>query len=269
MDVTKAMQTIVDVGIAVGFKVVGAIIFYVVGRWLIGLAIRLVSSGLERQRVDPTLLRYLATVISVTLNVVLVVAILGYFGVETTSFAAILAAGGVAIGMAWSGLLANFAAGAFMMVLRPFKVGDFVSAASVTGTVREIGLFVTSITTPDNVLTMVGNNRIFSETIQNFSANPYRRVELKVQLAHSVSHNEAIQRLKEQVGKVANIKADPAPDVELLESNVNGPVLVVRPYCHNDYYWQVYFDTNKVIRETCAAAGYPVPEQVFVLRPPS
>ena len=128
------------------------------------------TSALEKQKVDPILPRYIGTVISVTLNVILVVAILGYFGVETTSFAAILAAAGVAIGMAWSGLLANFAAGAFMIVLRPFKVGDFVTAAGVTGTVKEICLFVTAVVTPDNVLTMLGNNRyspipskIFSE----------------------------------------------------------------------------------------------------------
>jgi small conductance mechanosensitive channel len=269
MDLNRTLQTVTDVAIAVGFKVVGAVVFYLIGRWLIGLAVRLVSSALERQRVDPTLLRYISTVISVTLNVVLVVAILGYFGVETTSFAAILAAAGVAIGMAWSGLLANFAAGAFMIVLRPFKVGDFVSAAGVTGTVREIGLFVTAITTPDNVLTMVGNNKVFSDTIQNFSANPYRRVDLKAQLAHSVDHNDAIRRIREQVGKVANVRADPAPDVELLESNLDGPVLAVRPYCHNDHYWQVYFDTNRVIRETCGAAGYAVPEQRFVVRGPA
>ena len=223
MDVGKTMQSIIDVGIQVGFKIVGAIVFYLVGRWLISLAIRLVTSALEKQKVDPTLLRYIGTVISVTLNVILVVAILGYFGVETTSFAAILAAAGVAIGMAWSGLLANFAAGAFMIVLRPFKVGDFVTAAGVTGTVKEIGLFVTAVVTPDNVLTMLGNNKIFSDTIQNFSANPFRRVDLKAQLAHSVDHNEAIKLLKERVGKVANIKTDPPPDVELLEFNFNGP----------------------------------------------
>jgi small conductance mechanosensitive channel len=260
------MQTIIDVGILVGFKVIGAIVFYLVGRWLISLAIRLVSSALARQKVDPTLLRYIGTVISVTLNVILVVAILGYFGVETTSFAAILAAAGIAIGMAWSGLLSNFAAGAFMVVLRPFKVGDFVTAAGVTGTVKEIGLFVTAINTPDNVLTTVGNNKVFSETIQNFSANPFRRVDLKAQLAHSVDHNDAIKLLKERVGKIANVKANPAPDVEILDFNFNGPVLAVRPYCHTDHYWQVYFDTNKVIREAFGAAGYPVPEQHFVLR---
>ena len=266
MDLSKTMQTIIDVAVLVGFKVIAAIVFYLVGRWLISFAIRLVSSALERQRVDPTLLRYIGTVISVTLNIILVVAILGYFGVETTSFAAILAAAGVAIGMAWSGLLANFAAGAFMIVLRPFKVGDFVMAAGVTGTVKEIGLFVTAVVTPDNVMTLLGNNKIFADTIQNFSANPYRRVDLKAQLAHAVDHNEAIRLLKERVSKVSNTMATPAPDVELLEFNFNGPVLAVRPYCHTDHYWQVYFDTNKVIRETFGAAGYPVPEQHFVVR---
>lgn len=266
MDVSKTMQTIMDIGILVGFRVVGAIVFYLVGRWLISFAIRLVSGALERQKVDPTLLRYIGTVISVTLNIVLVIAILGYFGVETTSFAAILAAAGIAIGMAWSGLLSNFAAGAFMIVLRPFKVGDFITAGGVTGTVKEVGLFVTAIVTLDNVVTLVGNNKIFSEVIQNFSANPYRRVDLKAQLSHSVDHNDAIRRLKEQISKIPNVISNPAPDVEILEFNLAGPMLAVRPYCNNDHYWQVYFDTNKVIRETCGAAGYPVPEQHFALR---
>lgn len=266
MEVSKTMQTVIDVGILVGFRVVGAIVFYLVGRWLISFAIRLVSAALEKQKVDPTLLRYIGTVISVTLNIILVVAILGYFGVETTSFAAILAAAGIAIGMAWSGLLANFAAGAFMIVLRPFKVGDFVTAGGVTGTVKEIGLFVTAIVTLENVATLVGNNKIFSDVIQNFSANPYRRVDLKAQLSHSVDHNDAIRRLKEQLSKIPNVTQNPAPDVEILEFNLAGPMLAVRPYCHTDHYWQVYFDTNKVIRETCGAAGYPVPEQHFVIR---
>ena len=269
MDLNKTMQTIIDVGISVGFKVVGAIVFWLIGRWLIAFAVRMVSSALERQKVDPTLLRYIGTIISVTLNIILVVAILGYFGVETTSFAAIVAAGGVAIGMAWSGLLSNFAAGAFLMVLRPFKVGDFVTAGGTTGTVKEVGLFVTAINTPENVLAMVGNNKIFSDTIHNFSVNPFRRVDLKAQLAHSVDHNEAIKLLKDKVSKIDNVKSDPPPDVVVLEFNFNGPVLAVRPYCHTDHYWQVYFDTNKAIRETFGAAGYPVPEQHFVVRNPA
>jgi small conductance mechanosensitive channel len=266
MDIDRIMETITAIVIAFGLKVLGAIVVWVVGRYLIGLAVRLVSSALEKQQVDPTVLRYLGTVISVTLNVVLVVAILGYFGVETTTFAAILASAGVAIGLAWSGLLSNFAAGAFMIVLRPIKVGDFVTVGGVTGTVREIGLFVTAINTLDNVWTIVGNNKIFSDTIQNYSVNPYRRVDLKAQLNHSVDHNAAIRLLKERLATIANVKSDPRPDVEILEFNLAGPVLAVRPYCHTDHYWQVYFDTNRVIRETFGAAGFPVPEQHLALR---
>ncbi|HEX2929597.1 MAG TPA: mechanosensitive ion channel family protein [Candidatus Binatia bacterium] len=266
MNMDQILQTVTTIGIAFGLKVVGAIVVWVVGRYLIGLAVRLVSRALEKQRVDPTVLRYLGTVISVTLNIILVVAILGYFGVETTTFAAIMASAGVAIGLAWSGLLSNFAAGAFMIVLRPIKAGDFVTVGGVTGTVKEIGLFVTAVNTLDNVLTIVGNNKIFSDIIQNYSANPYRRVDLKAQLNHSVDHNAAMRVLKERLAKIRNVIADPAPDVEILEFNLAGPVLAVRPYCHTDHYWQVYFDTNRAIRESFGAAGFPVPEQHLVLR---
>jgi small conductance mechanosensitive channel len=266
MDMNQIMQNVTAIGVAFGMKVLGAIVVWVVGRYLIGLAVRLVSASLERQQVDPTVLRYLGTVISVTLNIILVVAILGYFGVETTSFAAILAAAGIAIGMAWSGLLANFAAGAFIIVLRPIKAGDFVTVGGVTGTVKEIGLFVTAINTLENVLTIIGNNKIFSDTIQNFSTNPYRRVDRLAQLNHSVDHSEAIRLLKERLAKIPNVKTDPSPDVEILDFNLAGPVLAVRPYCHTDHYWQVYFDTNRAIREAFGAAGFPVPEQHVVLR---
>ncbi len=266
MDANQWMQGVSAIAIAFGFKVAGAIVVWVVGRYLIGLAVRLVSSALSKERVDPTVLRYLGTVVSVTLNVVLVVAILGYFGVETTTFAAIMASAGVAIGLAWSGLLSNFAAGAFMIILRPIKVGDFVTVAGVTGTVKEIGLFVTAINTLENVWTIVGNNKIFSDTIQNFSINAFRRVDLKAQLNHSVDHNAAIQVLKERLAKIPNVKSDPPPDLEILDFNLAGPVLAVRPYCHTDHYWQVYFDTNRAIRESFGAAGFPAPEQHVVLR---
>jgi small conductance mechanosensitive channel len=119
-----------------GLKVLGAIAVWIIGRMLIGLASKLLSAALDRQHVDATLQRYIGKVVRVALNIVLVVAILGYFGVETTSFAALIAALGIAIGAAWAGLLANFAAGAFLIVLRPFKVGDYVKAAGCEGTVK-------------------------------------------------------------------------------------------------------------------------------------
>ena len=117
---------------------------------------------MTKQKIDPTVIRYIQNAVGALLNIVLVIAILSFFGVETTSLAALIAAGGVAIGLAWSGLLANFAAGVFMVILQPFKVGDFVVAGGVMGTVEEIGLFVTSINTLDNIRNIVGNGKIFA-----------------------------------------------------------------------------------------------------------
>ncbi|MGB5769206.1 MAG: mechanosensitive ion channel family protein [Crocosphaera sp.] len=260
------VQTIKEQLTNVGLKLAGAIILWIVGQWLINRGIRLMSRVLKRQSIEPTLIAYLANFLGVSLKIVLIVAILGYFGIETTSFAALLAAAGIAIGAAWGGLLSNFAAGVFLVIFRPFSVGDFISAAGVTGTVEEIGLFVSSIDTLDNVRTIVGNNKIFSDNIQNFSTNPYRRVDLVAQLNHSVNHAEAINLLQERLSQIPNVIDDPRPDVEILEFNLAGPVLAVRPYCNNEHYWQVYFDTNKVIRETLGDAGYPVPEQHYAIR---
>ena len=249
-----------------GLKILGALALWIIGRWLINLAVRMIGRGLTRQKIDPTLIRWIQNATAALLNIALIVAILGYFGVQTTTFAALIAAAGIAIGMAWSGLLSNFAAGVFLVILQPFKVGDFVVAGGVMGTVHEIGLFVTSIDTLDNVRTIVGNGKIFADTIQNFSTNPFRRVELTAQLAHGVNHQDAIQRLKAGLAKIPNVLASPAPDVEILSFTLAGPVLAVRPYCNNQYYWQVYFDTNRLIRESFGQAGYPVPDQHYTVR---
>jgi small conductance mechanosensitive channel len=141
MDVNALVQSASVVLVAAAWKVAGALALWLVGRWLISLARRLFTRTMAAQQLDVTLTRYMETALGVVLNVALIVAILGYFGVETTTFAALIAAGGVAIGVAWGGLLSNFAAGAFLVFLRPFKVGDFVPAGGVTGTVQAIGLF--------------------------------------------------------------------------------------------------------------------------------
>jgi small conductance mechanosensitive channel len=268
LNLSAMMQTVTAVLTAVGLRLLGAIAIWIIGRWLIGIALRMIGSALRKQKIDPTLIRYIHSAVAALLNIVLVIGILGFFGVETTSFAALIAAAGVAIGMAWSGLLSNFAGGVFLVILQPFKVGDFVTVAGVTGTVEEIGLFATTLNTPDNVKTIIGNGKIFADTIQNFSANPYRRVELTAQLAHGVDPQAAIALLKPVLAQVLNVMAAPAPDVEILTFNLSGPVLAVRPYCNNQHYWQVYFDTNRLIRDTFAHAGFPVPEQHYALRGP-
>lgn len=266
--VTKYQDLIMQYVTTFGVKILAAIAFWVVGRWLIGFVVGLVRKSLEKQQVDPTLLRYIGSIITVTLNIVLVIGILGYFGIQTTSFAALIAAGGVAVGLAWSGLLANFAAGAFIIVLRPFKAGDFVTIGGVTGTVAEIGLFATGINTPDNIHTIIGNNKVFSDTIQNFTTNPFRRVDLKAQLAGSTDHASAMVLLKKKIHALPNVLQNPPVDVEILEFNLVGPVLAVRPYCNNDNYWQVYFDTNRTIRESFGEAGFaaPMPAQIVLMQ---
>ncbi|KQW65580.1 MAG: mechanosensitive ion channel family protein [Methylibium sp.] len=264
---TEAIQTFLGTTVtAVGLKILAALAFWIIGRWMISRVIALVQAGMNRNHVDPTLTKYLGSIIAIALNIALVLGILGYFGIETTSFAAMLAGAGVAIGAAWSGLLGNFAAGAFMLILRPFKVGDFVSIGGVVGTVRELGLFGTTIVTPDNVMTILGNGKIFGDTIQNFSVLPVRRVERVAQLANGVDPLDAIARLKAAVAQIPNISKDMPPEVNLLDFRLEGPQIAVRPYTHTDHYWQVYFDTNEAIVRVCQEAGWPVPSALHDIR---
>ena len=159
-------------------KLLGALGLWVVGGWLIRLGVRLMRQAMGHSRLDPTMAGYLVNFIAVILRVILVVAILGFFGIPTASFAALLAGAGVAIGAAWSGMLGNFAAGVFLQMFRPFSVGDVICAAGVTGTVEEIGMFMSSILAADHVRNIVPNSRLFGDTIQNFSSHTYRRVDL-------------------------------------------------------------------------------------------
>src|SRR5262245_56399898 len=265
MDMNIVLQNTTATLVSVAWKVAGAVALWLAGRWLISFALRLVDRALSRQQFDVTLARYVQTALGILLNVALIVAMLGFFGVETTTFAALLAAGGVAIGVAWGGLLANFAAGAFLVFLRPFKVGDIVTAGGVTGTVDSVGLFATTINTPDNILSIIGNNKIFSDTIQNYSANPYRRVDLTAAINNAVDHHLAMRLLRERLATVPNVLSKPAPDVDVLQFTPAGPLLCVRPYCNNQHYWQVYFDTNRLIRESFGEAGFPAPVPAYAI----
>jgi small conductance mechanosensitive channel len=259
MDMQSIQTFLGTTATELGIKILAAIAFWIVGRWLIGKVVEVMQAAMARNHVDPTLTKYLGSIVAVMLNIALVLGILGYFGIQTTSFAALLAGAGVAIGAAWSGMLGNFAAGAFMLVLRPFKVGDFVSAGGMLGTVKELGLFATTITTPDNVVTLIGNGKIFADSIQNFSANPARRVERSAQLAGGVDVQDAMARLGAAVAAIPNVVKTPAPEVSVLDINLVGPVIAVRPYCHTDHYWQVYFDTNAAILRVAQEAGWPAP----------
>jgi small conductance mechanosensitive channel len=222
--------------------------------WLGGwVAIRVIRAALGRtmkmRRIDVTLAKYLDTGATAALQLLVLIAILGVLGVETTSFAALLAAAGIAIGVAWSGLLSDFAAGLFLLTFRPFKVGETIAAAGVSGVVREIGLFVTAIDTQDNVRTYVGNNRLFSDNVQNFSANEFRRVDLTAQLPPGVNVEAALAGLRTSLVDIPNVLRSPAPVVEILTFSPAGSTVAVRPFCRSEDYWAVYFDVNRTISQ--------------------
>jgi len=260
MNLETVINFISTRGVDITINFVAAVLIWIVGRWAIKKITHLLGMSIERAgKLDSTLTRYIVSILGAVLTIMLVMFILSRFGIETTSFAALLAGAGLAIGTAWGGLLAHFAAGVFMQVLRPFKVDDYVTAGGVEGTVKEIGLFTSTIVTLENVTTIVGNNKIFSDNIQNYSTEPHRRVDCTAKIYHSVNVNDAITELKAAVAKVNNIKKTPAPDVEVLEFTNEGTVICVRPYCDNKDYWQVLFDTNKAIAETGAKNKWPAP----------
>ena len=200
------MDSIMNMVVPAITKIAVALVIWIVGRLLIGFVTGLLRKALARaQKFDVTIINFIVSALSVILTIMLVLGMLGYFGIETTSFAGLLAGVGLAIGAAWGGLLGHLAAGLFLLVLRPFKVGDFVSAGGVTGTVKELGLFGTTVNTPDNVLTVIGNNKIFSDTIQNYSANSCQLVICKAQIAHSVNANDAMKMLEDQAARIHNV----------------------------------------------------------------
>lgn len=252
-------------GLEIGLRLAGAVLIWIIGRTLVRIALELVDKAALSRGVDETLVRYMNSALNMGLTFLLVMVLLGWVGVETATFAALLAGAGLAIGTAWGGLLQHFAAGMYMVVLRPFRVGDVVSAGGVSGRVDEVGLLVTTITTFDNVKTVVGNNRILSVDIQNYSANPWRRVELSVVLDHGTNLADALARVRTHVEAIENVLESPAPSIEILEFTLAGPKLVVRPFCDNQHYWQVYFDTNRAIQTALSEGGYAVPSQRYLL----
>lgn len=266
MDFSNLSQTLTTNLTDVGLKILGALALWIVGSWLIRLAVKLTERAMANQKIDQTIIGYVGSTMTITLKILLVVGILGFFGIQTTTFAALLAGIGLAIGAAWGGLLANFAAGAFLVILRPFKTGDEISAGGVSGRVVEVGLFATTINTDDNVRTFIGNNKIFSDNIQNYSANAYRRVNCKAQLDHTTDHDAAIKLLQERVSLIPNVLAKPQPVIGIAAFSPMGPVLAVQPFCHQDHFDEVTAETNRVIRETFSEAGFDTPKQHYALK---
>jgi len=241
------------------WQVLGALAIWIVGGMLIRFACRMVGASMTARNLDRTLTSYVTSALSILLRVVLIAGVLGMFGVESTSFAALLAAAGVAIGMAWAGLLANFAAGVFLVLLRPFKVGDIITAAGVNGQVFEIGLFATTLDTRDNIRIFVGNNKLFSDNIINHSHHPYVRIEIHAQIANGVDPFAVAARIAPLLARIPHVSTDSAPEVTVLEYNASGTKLAVRPYVRGGVPEQGAARTATFQAIAEATAGLPVP----------
>ena len=241
------------------WRLSGALALWIIGGWVIRLLARLAQKAMLVRHLDRTLATYTEAAISIALKVLLIIAVLSIFGIETTSLAALLAAVGIAIGTAWSGLLSNFAAGVFLVVLRPFRVGDIIQVAGISGEVKSIGLFMIALDTGENARTYIGNGKVFGDIIVNYSTNNCRRVDLRVQLAHGVDAADAIARIGAKIALIPLVMKTPPPQIAINEFTASGPVLAVRPYAAAADYQQVWFDAHKAVAEVIEEADYPVP----------
>ncbi len=262
IDPDRVRSLLVDVVVPavarVGLRFLAAFAVWMVGRRVIAKLRTPLERALTFREVDPTAQRYLVNASTVALTLALVLAVFGVIGVETATVAALLAGAGLAVGTAWGDFLKNFAAGVFILALRPFRVGDIVSVGGVTGTVQEIGMFLTVIDTADQVRTLVGNQKVFSETIQNFTANPLRRIEVTVPLEKDADVEAFRKRVLIALEAVDGVAKDPSPEVRVLQLTALGPVVTVRPHCVSKRYWEVYFATSELVRE--AQRAKPTPE---------
>ena len=255
----ELVQTIITLVSTWGLQVVGAIAVLIVGRIVAGWLRRMTRRALERAKVDAVLIPFLANGVYYLALIVVVIAVLSLFGIETTSLIAVLGAAGLAVGLALQGTLSNFAAGVMLLIFRPFKVGDFVEVAGTGGSVQEVGIFSSVLHTPDNVRITIPNSAVYGDTIKNYSANDTRRNDLVVGISYDDDIARAIDTIQKVLSGDSRVLGDPAPTLavgELGDSSVN---LVVRPWCAGSDYWALRFDLTRKLKEELEAAGCSIP----------
>jgi small conductance mechanosensitive channel len=242
-----------------GLKVVGAIAVLVIGRIVSGMIRRAVRRGLERAEIDATLRPFLSGLAYYATLAVVVIAVLNLFGIETTSLIAILGAAGLAVGLALQGTLSNFASGVMLLIFRPFKVGDYVEVGGTAGSVEQVGVFNSTLKSPDNVLIVVPNSQVYGQTIKNYNGYETRRVDLVMGVSYDDDIGVAVKTLHAILEADPRVLKDPAPVVavnELADSSVN---LVVRPWCQGSDYWALKWDLTRAMKEGLEKAGCSIP----------
>lgn len=261
-----AKNFLVTRGVDFLVQLVAAVALYVIGRSVIRVVRVFARRALEHRKLDPTLAKYIDQTLGIVLTTLLIIASLGVIGVQTNSLAGLLAAAGVAIGVAWSGLLSNIAAGLFMVSLRPFKKGDTVQIGGVLGDVELIGFFGTSLLAPDGTKIIVGNAKALADNIHNLSGGPYRRVDARAQLPWGCDAAAFYEAVRRRLAQEPKVLAVPAPVVETYDNNAAGPVAVIRPFCVPADYGDVFFLANRIVAEEIAKAGLAAPSPQGLLK---
>lgn len=256
------MQQLIDWGVSAGGRIIGAILIFVIGRVLISFIKKLLARVLESRKIDLGVQTFVKSMTNILLTILLAVAVVGKLGVDTTSFAALLASAGVAVGMALSGNLSNFAGGLIVLLLRPYKVGDWIESQGVSGAVRSIQIFHTVLTTADNKVIYIPNGALSSGTVINYSREETRRVDWTV----GVEYGENMEKVEEVVQKIltadSRILKDPAPFIALGALDASSVNVTIRVWVKNADYWGVFFDTQKKIYATFnqEGIGFPFPQ---------
>ncbi|MEN8106811.1 MAG: mechanosensitive ion channel domain-containing protein [Pseudomonadota bacterium] len=242
-----------------GLKVIAAIAIFIIGKW-IARAIRTgIRRTMEKTDTDPIIIGFVGSITYIALLAFVIIAALGQLGIQTTSFIAILGAAGLAIGLALQGSLANFAAGFLMIIFRPFKVGDFIEGAGVSGVVEAIQIFTTTLKTPDNKSIIIPNAKLSGDNIINYSAQATRRVEMTVGVAYDADLSKVRDVLKDIISKESRVHSDPEPLIAVAELADNSVNFVVRVWTDTGDYWGVKFDMTETIKNRFDEAGIGIP----------
>lgn len=260
--VETLVHQLIDWGVDVGGRIIGALLIFVIGRFAISLIKRMLDSFLSKRKVDAGIQSFVKSLVNILLTILLIIAVVGKLGVETTSFAALLASAGVAVGMALSGNLQNFAGGLIVLLLRPFKVGDFIEAQGVSGTVREIQIFHTILTTSDNKEIYIPNGSLSSSTVINYSREATRRIEWIFGVEYGESFDKVESTIRRVLATDSRILTTPEPFVALHALDASSVNVIVRVWVKNADYWDVYFNLNKQIYATFnqEGIGFPFPQ---------
>ena len=243
-----------------GLSVIGAIVILVIGFVAAGWVRGSVDKGLSRfKKVDETLRSFFSSLAYYAVIVFTIIAVLSQFGVETTSFIAVLGAAGLAIGLALQGTLSNVAAGVMLLLFRPFRVGDYVEAGGLAGTVKGVSLFITELATPDNVQIIAPNAQLWGSAIKNYSFHPTRRVDIVLGIAYEDEIDKALAAIVDEASKDSRVNADPAPMAAVTDLGDSSVNFVVRVWCNAADYWELKFDLTKNLKNRMDAENITIP----------